>query len=409
MHKPLANFHEELNRLFVKGCEDHQNGQLDDARESYLKLLDYFADAPVLHYNLGLVYFAQGEYAAAVDAFAMASQLNPDDSDILYNLALSEKQNGMVEDAIQSYRRLLDAEPQSIDALYNLAGCYKDIRQFGESIDVYEKVIELDPCHESANSNLAYVYHLAGNTEKAIHHYRQVLNINPEHQAAKHMLDALSGIRSTSSPDSYVRDMFDNYSQHYEHSLVTDLEYCVPITLRKHLDICPEGQSTYRHGLDLGCGTGLSGEAFADMVESLDGIDLSTKMIAIAERKQIYNHLYCGSISDFLSVTNQSYDFFLAADVFAYIGDLSQTFALLRQKALAGAIFCFSTENLRDEDYRLQKTGRFAHSSAYIQRLACETGWAVQQSWSTSLRKEQGNWVTGDLWILKSVAADPGE
>ncbi len=31
MHKPLQHFHDELNQLFAKACEDHQNGLLDAA------------------------------------------------------------------------------------------------------------------------------------------------------------------------------------------------------------------------------------------------------------------------------------------------------------------------------------------------------------------------------------------
>jgi predicted TPR repeat methyltransferase len=69
------------------------------------------------------------------------------------------------------------------------------------------------------------------------------------------------------------------------------------------------------------------------MVGVLDGLDLSEKMIALAAAKKIYRNLHAGNIVNFLKTTRKRYDFFLAGDVFAYVGDLAQTFALLRKCA----------------------------------------------------------------------------
>jgi predicted TPR repeat methyltransferase len=41
-----------------------------------------------------------------------------------------------------------------------------------------------------------------------------------------------------------------------------------------------------------------------------------------------------------------------------------------RKCAHQGALFCFSTETLAGQSYRLQQNGRFAHSSDYIEDVA---------------------------------------
>jgi predicted TPR repeat methyltransferase len=139
------------------------------------------------------------------------------------------------------------------------------------------------------------------------------------------------------------------------------------------------------------------------MVSVLDGLDLSEKMIALAAAKKIYRNLHTGNMMSFLKTTRKRYDFFLAADVFAYVGDLAETFALLRKCARQDALFCFSTETLAGQSYRLQQTGRFAHSPDYIEDVALTTGWKITASLKTSLRKEKGNWVAGDLWFLQLI------
>lgn len=401
MHKPLQHFHDELNQLFAKACDDQQNGLLDAAGTAYLQLLDYFFEAPILHYNLGLVYYGQGEYEKARDAFATAAELHPGDIDTLFNLALAKKQTGDPAGAIACYRRLLQTAPEHLDALYNLAGCYKDSGRPVEAMTTYREVLRLAPHHPSANNNLAYLYHLSGEIELAVRCYRQVLRDNPEHQAARHMIAALTGAIDSGSLDLYVKGVFDHYSEHYEQSLVTELEYCVPTALRTVLDQNFMRPSRYVHGLDLGCGTGLGGQAFADRVEVFDGIDLSEKMITLAAEKGFYRSLHSGSIVDFIMASADTFDFYLAADVFAYIGDLKETFQLLRHHARPDVLFCFSTETAEGNAYRLQRTGRFAHSPNYIQQLARVTGWQVAARDHTLLRKEKGAWVKGDLWFLQ--------
>ncbi len=391
---------EELNQIFTKATEDQQHGLFDSAESGYLRLLEYFPDAPFLHSSLGLLYYASGDYAGSRDCFIRAARLHPEDMDILFNLALAQKKSGDPAGAIATYTKVAEAQPESVDVWYNLAGCYKDDRQNEKAIETYLQVLKIAPEHPEANNNLAYVYQLTGAGEKAVYYYQKVLHYKPDHQAARHMLGALTSADATGSPESYVRDVFDNYSPHYEQSLVVQLEYCVPATIRQLLDESPDVNNRYAQGLDLGCGTGLSGQAFVDIIDALDGIDLSAKMIERAEAKNTYRRLYVGNIVSFLQSLQQSYDFYLAADVFAYVGDLAETFALLRSHAHPGTLFCFSTEACAGTGYRLQPTGRFAHAPAYIRELAGQTGWTVARSRRISLRKEKGAWVPGDIWLL---------
>ncbi len=401
MNVPVRPSNEEMNELFIKASEDHQKGLLDSAEAGYLRLLRYFPQAQLLHCNLGLVYYEQENYENSRDSFARAAELEPEDPDILFNLGLAQKKAGDPESAINTFKRLIEADPESVDTLYNLAGCYKDNGRHAQAVETYLEVLRITPDHLSANNNLAFVYHLTGESERAVYHYQKVLDLKPDHQAAKHMLAALTGVETTSSPESYVRDVFDNYSPYFEKSLVGELEYRVPATIRQMVDDGTAWKKTYTHGLDLGCGTGLGGQAFGDMLEVLDGLDLSEKMIDLAQEKNIYRKLHAGNIVNFLNATKERYDFFLAADVFAYVGDLAETFLLLRRCACRDALFCFSTETLSGQKYQLQQTGRFAHAPVYIEEVAGTTGWKIAACQKTALRKEKGNWVEGDIWLLQ--------
>ncbi len=394
---------EELNEIFVIACENQQKGEFDLARRGYVELLSWFSDAPVLHYNLGLVYFEMGNFQEATATFAKGVELAPEDVDLLFNLALSRRKCGDIAGAIDGYKKVLVQQPDSTDALYNLGGCFKDVKENQSAITVYQQVLSIDPDHGAAHNNIAYMYQLEGNIDKAVCHFRRVVEINPDHQAAAHMLAALTGEPVTSSPESYVVEVFENYSERYEESLVDELEYHVPAKIKAIVDGLDLWKNNFTRGLDLGCGTGLSGEPFSTIVSSLDGVDLSPKMVEIARQKKIYQTLVAGNMLQFVEGSKEMYDFFLAADVFAYLGDLEETFCVLKQHAAVDALFCFSTEHYGGEGFMLQETGRFAHSIKYVEELCGHSGWKIQHRESATLRKEKDSWIKGDLWFLAPV------
>ncbi len=397
---------EELNRSFTKACHAQTEGRLDEAREQYLVLLRLLPESSLLHYNIGLVYYGLREFPQALQEFSLALSSGPEDADTLFNLALCQKKTGDCQAAITTYRRVLANSPDSTDCLYNLAGCYRDIHDEDQAITCYHKVLDIDSEYLPAANNLAYLYHRADKVDQAVVYYQQVLELGPENESARYMLASLMGTPLDHAPDSYVRDFFNTYAEGFEQSLVGELGYDNPQELYACFYKCLGHKDIYDHGLDLGCGTGLSGVSFTNVVSVLDGVDLSPNMLSQAVRKGCYARLYPDSIHHYLSSTADTYDFFLATDVFIYVGDLQVLFTAVRAIARPAALFCFSTENLESGGYHLRKTGRFAYSRDYVHQLAAATSWTVLAQEETRLRKERNSWIAGDLWILQLASPE---
>lgn len=405
MSIPPANLSvEELNNLFIAACDAQTEERFTVAIEKYRLLLDYFPEAAVLHYNLGLVYYSLDNFTDALDEFCLALAAQPEDSDTLFNMALCQKRTGDYRAAIVTYRQLLKTVPDNTDCWYNLAGCYRDNHADELAISCYQRVLGLDSGYLAALNNLAYLYHRQGDHHQAETCYRKLLTVHPEDESIHYMLASLLGTPLDHAPLSYVRNFFDGYAEGFEKNLVDELGYDNPRQLYECFKGCiglTEVKEVYDHGLDLGCGTGLSGTAFKKIVTVLDGVDLSAKMLVQAAGKQCYHSLHQDSILHYLQTTTACYDFFLATDVFIYVGELTDIFTALRAVARPGALFCFSTETLELAGYQLQKTGRFAYSRDYIHNIAAGGGWSVVTEKKTRLRKERERWIAGDLWILR--------
>jgi len=397
---------EDSLTLFNKAHEYHEIGKYQEAEEIYRYLVLHIKENWFIHYNFALLLLETNRSEEALSQFLIAASLMTSNNDLYYNLALCQKRCGQYKRALQSYKKALELEPDDTDCLYNLAGCYHDLERFEEAIACYESILEKEPFHQSALNNIAYISQKIGRTDLAVIYYKQLLEVNPGHTSADHMLAALTGkIRST-APLSYVRDVFNSYSSHYEKSLIDKLGYILPEQLLKIINFS-SGKQHFKQLLDLGCGTGLVGEALKNNITTIHGIDLSSSMIEIAHTKEIYDQLITGDIHAALdNLEKASYDLLIAADVFTYVGEIESILKLSHQLGTRDCLFYFSVEDLTGgrTDMVLLESGRFAHSRNYIQQTADAAGWYIFNIETINLRRERDKWIKGAVYAMKKVA-----
>lgn len=384
---------------FLLGMLYHQQNEIDAAISHYLTATESNPDLDSAFYNLGVLYFSHGNFLHAAESYQKAAILNPTDPDIFFNLALSLKNAGQPDEARKRYEQVLTLTPTDPDTHYNLGVLLRESGQETEAMDSFEKAIICDPKYVAAHNNLGYLYHKAGQSKKALAAYRKVVELNPDHHSARHMVAALSGTTTDSSPLGYVKELFDQFSNDFDEALQDKLEYNTPKQLQKALDTV-EPERMFTKGLDMGCGTGLSGVTFADRVDTFTGMDLSAGMLEKAKEKKIYSELHEKDIIGFLQKNSELFDLFIAADVFVYLGDLAEVFTLVKKRAAAGACFLFSTEKCSSQ-FKLQPSGRYAHSVSYIEELANHYGFLMQLCQPANLRKEKGEWIEGLLFMLQ--------
>ena len=93
----------------------------------------------------------------------------------------------------------------------------------------------------------------------------------------------------------------------------------------------------------------------------------------------------------------------LAADVFIYVGDLSRVFAGVRRVLAPQGVFAFSVELASGLDLQLLPSLRYAHSEAYVRRLADEHGLQMKEVVQAPIRKDQQKAIQG-LYVYLAAA-----
>ena len=109
----------------------------------------------------------------------------------------------------------------------------------------------------------------------------------------------------------------------------------------------------------------------------------------------MYDQLEQADVAGFLAQTEARFELVLAADVFIYIGDLAPVFAGV-SRVMPRGVFSFTVEPAPEgSDFVLQPSLRYAHSPAYLQRLAAAHGFTPLALTRAPVRQDQGGDVEG--------------
>jgi predicted TPR repeat methyltransferase len=345
---------------------------------------------------------AAGKVAEAAAVCVELIRRDPDNTDGLLLLGSLAMQTGATELAIGSLERAVAAAPKSADAYIRLGEALTAGKRAQEAVTVFRKALTLRLKDGAAFRGLAQAQLDAGNRDDALKSFRKVLTVLPYDQYAAHMAAALSGEESKLT-SSYVQDLFDHYSEHFDQHLTETLGYRVPAAIRDVL-----GRHHSAGGLtalDLGCGTGLVAPELQGIVAAIDGVDISRQMVAKARERGLYRELRAG---DLLEVLNRDqdfsgpYDLVTAADVFIYVGQLEEVFPAIRQVLVPAGLFAFSVEHSTNGPIAVRSSGRFAHAVDYIGTLADQHGFRLLERQDMPIRHERNEPIPGALYLLQA-------
>lgn len=250
----------------------------------------------------------------------------------------------------------------------------------------------------------ALAHEKAGRYDEAADAYRQCIRIDPaDHCGAALRLAAIGqGPVPASAGDAYVATLFDQHADTFEDILVGQLRYGVPGLIADRLRMM--GLTAFRRGLDLGCGTGLVGEALAGTVDHIVGVDVSEVMVEVTFDKGLYDELYIGEAVSFLEEFEdpEPFDLIVAADVLPYIGDLDPFLDGAAKRLGEGGHLVVSTEcPPGTSGIVVARNHRFNHGEDYLRQHMVAHGFVVEAFEPITVRLQEGEPAPGHLVVAR--------
>jgi predicted TPR repeat methyltransferase len=420
----------------------HREDRLDEAEAAYRRLLGTLpGNADAMHF-LGLLMRQRGRHAEALDLMRRAVAVAPDYASARNNLGNLLCEAGRLEEAGVHLRRALELEPRDVRVLNNLGNIARAAGRSGEAIGHFQQAIDLAPAFPLPYENLGRLYIRAGDIsqahlyfckavtldptltnsrqfvgmalcelgrhDEARAYYQQWIGVDPHNPIPRHLIGSVSA--SASAPraaDDYVRSIFDHFASTFDVHLER-LQYRAPelvVNALKEAGLAGEGNTL----LDAGCGTGLCGALLRPWARQLHGVDLSPKMLEHARGGGHYDELHESELTAHMRSRPGTYDAITCADTLCYFGELDAAAQAAFVALRPGGWFAFTLEALpaggAADRFRLNGSGRYAHSGDYAQTVLAQAGFESIELRSDWLRMEAGKQVAGHVIMARRPAS----
>ena len=139
-----------IDDLLAEAEEAEAAGDHATAESLYTTAMRADTADPVLPFNLGNVFQAEGRAAEAKVAWQIAVARDPAFAEAWYNLALAAEDEQQTDLAIAEYRRAVKARPDWGDAHFNLAMLLTQVERCEEALAAWQRFLEVEPAGKHA-------------------------------------------------------------------------------------------------------------------------------------------------------------------------------------------------------------------------------------------------------------------
>ncbi|KAB0265979.1 class I SAM-dependent DNA methyltransferase [Microvirga brassicacearum] len=294
------------------------------------------------------------------------------------------------------------------DGRYEYARAAFAEKDFVSAADLAQQVLERAHDFAAAHALKGRALAALDRPGEAINALHQALALAPEDELGVRLDLARLGALDPQAAitDAYVRALFDNYAPRFDRHLTDGLGYCGPERVMDALQRAgARAPSRFARVIDLGCGTGLMAKALVGRYDTIEGVDLSGRMLEQARKAGLYTALHEGHLTSFLSEQGeQTADLVVAADVLIYLSALDEVFAQSHRVLKEGGLLAYTVQAHSGTGVILGADGRYAHSSDALSRLAADAGLTSLLFEEVSVRQDRDEPVPGFIAVLQRRA-----
>ena len=312
--------------------------------------------------------------------------------------------SGHHDEAITALREATQLSPHAAELLLAFGEALAAAGSLPAAIGELQRAARIAPDDARPHVEIARLWLDAGEADKALESLDAAEQRGLDDDAvASLMRRRADQMRHLDRADAgYVRHLFDQFSSDYDERMQGRLGYAAPQILRQ-LAVMLVVPFTALDILDLGCGTGLSGQVFRDAKRRCDGLDLSPRMLEKARLSGAYDLLVEGDVEAPPANLKGPYDLVVAADVLVYLGDLSAVFSRVRERLKPDGMWLFTTERGDALPFELGPKRRYRHSADYLRHLAEQHGLDVCSLVECECRHEAGHGVPSWAGAFRAV------
>ena len=324
------------------------------------------------------------------DALALALALVdqcPDNMSVLYVAGQVCWHHGRREEAIEYQKRLIACDPANGQLHRNLVELLLRMDDQPE-IAAASDAAQSAGIEDSSLINTGGLAHYkCGDLDRALAMFRRAVEINPGNGKAQRnisvvLMDRGDGEAAVAAYGESLRAWVPGHEEESKEDVMTRYDARAEIydnnDLHRYFSrtmaafIQDFAQLDHGHKvLDVGCGTGGVASHLKGTGARFWGVDISPEMLTVARDKGVYDDLSAGDMVECMTHHDGPFDAIVCCCVLYHLNELEHFMTQAsRLLGAAGHLF-ISVDPAPDEyDIAIADQGEFAHSRAYLRRLA---------------------------------------
>ncbi|WP_035483870.1 tetratricopeptide repeat protein [Gaetbulibacter saemankumensis] len=159
-----------------------KKGDLQGAIKGYESALEIDNINNIVRTNLANLYYRNGQFDRAEDAFKTIIEQEPEFGQTYYSYALLLGELNRIDEAITQMKLAIKYMPVNVRLYYNLCLLYDKVNNLSEAESVAVKGLKVEPNNDSLLYVLAYIYKKGNQIEKAKNIARRLVELYPNNQ-----------------------------------------------------------------------------------------------------------------------------------------------------------------------------------------------------------------------------------
>jgi len=191
-----------IAEVFALAVQHHQAGNLHQAEQLYLQILQTDPGQADAHHLLGVLAYQRGRFDLAVKAIGQALALNPGVAAYYSNLGAAQEALGQVAEAAANYQTALRLQPDYAEAHNNLGNVFFGQGKLEQAVTHFQYALRSRADYPEAHHGLGNAFFVQGMLDKAVSHHHHALRSRPDYPEAHNSL--ANALLTQGKPDEAV-------------------------------------------------------------------------------------------------------------------------------------------------------------------------------------------------------------
>jgi tetratricopeptide (TPR) repeat protein len=214
LRQSLQSDSENAALHFALGTMLRQQEQWDDAFDEITQSARFMPDLPENHNSFAYIFYRLDDGPNAIAEARTALSMDPRNSEAYQFLGLGLFSNGQYGAAVHAFAEALVHDPGNADTYYDMGIALHAAGNLPAAVTAYGKAIHLRPAFWEAHSNLALTLHEQGKLQEAVTEYREAKRIAPEQPSVRNNLG--NTYCDLGEFDAAIAELQELYRQHPE-------------------------------------------------------------------------------------------------------------------------------------------------------------------------------------------------